>query len=54
MVAHIEDFFELRVMRKHTVVEVGGQFRSCFNQRGMVAFSDGFVRQAYVLQHVKI
>lgn len=21
-------------MRKHTVVEVGGQFRSCFNQQG--------------------
>lgn len=56
LVAHIEDFFELRVMRKHTVVEVGGQFRSCFNQQGNGGLycSDGLCVKHTCFLYVKI
>ena len=43
LVAHIENLFELRIMRKHAIVEMGGQFRTRFNQQGNCGFhgSDG-------------
>ncbi|SAJ30348.1 Uncharacterised protein [Enterobacter cloacae] len=43
LVAHVENLFELRVMREHAIVEMGGQFRTRFNQQGDCGFhgSDG-------------
>ena len=43
LIAHIEDFFEFRIMSKHPVVKMGGQFRTGFNQQGDGGFhrSDG-------------
>ena len=34
LVAHVENLFELRVMREHAIVEMSGQFRTRFNQQG--------------------
>jgi hypothetical protein len=43
LVAHVENLFELRVMRKHAIVKMGGQFRTGFHQQGNGGFnrSDG-------------
>ncbi|CRB50813.1 hypothetical protein NGUA15_05040 [Salmonella enterica] len=43
-------------MRKHTVVEVGGQFRSCFNQQGNGGLycSDGLCVKHTCFLYVKI
>lgn len=34
LVAHVENLFELRVVREHAVVEMGGEFRAGFHQQG--------------------
>ncbi|MNE20710.1 hypothetical protein D3C80_1138440 [compost metagenome] len=34
LVAHVENLFELRVVREHAIVEMGGEFWSGFNQQG--------------------
>ena len=43
LVAHIENLFELRIVREHAIVEMGGKFRTGFHQQGNGGFngSDG-------------
>lgn len=43
LVAHVENFLELRVVREHAIVEMGGEFRAGFHQQGNGGFngSDG-------------
>ncbi len=43
LVTHVEDFFQLWVMRKHAIVEMGGQLRPVSTSRGMVAFTVAMV-----------
>ncbi|MNB89776.1 hypothetical protein D3C75_368220 [compost metagenome] len=43
LVAHVENLFELRIVREHAIVKMGGEFRTRFNQQGNGGFnrSDG-------------
>ena len=56
LVTHVEDFFQLWVMRKHAIVEMGGQLRACFNQQGNGGFhcSDGLCVKHTVFLYLKL
>ena len=43
LVTHVENLFQLRVVREHAVVEMSGELRACLHQQGNGGFngSDG-------------
>lgn len=56
LVTHVENFFEFRVMRKHAIVEMGGQFRAGFDQQGNSGFhcSDGLCVKHTVFLYLRL
>lgn len=43
LVAHVENLFELRVVREHAIVEMGGEFRAGLHQQGNGGFTVAMV-----------
>lgn len=56
LVTHVENFFQLWVMRKHAIIEMGGQLRTCFNQQGNGGFhcSDGLCVKHTVFLYLRL